>query len=76
MSKLTIGDRVAYSAAWLRSTGQMAGDSGHARGVIKKLIPLGSTMLAEIEWESGEHPGKVNVANLAKVGPNSRFCQC
>ena len=69
--KVQVGDRVGYSAAFLRSTGQMAGDAGHARGHVTELKELskGSTVLARIQWE-GNHdlPGRVNVANLAKVG--------
>ena len=72
---MQVGDRVAYSVQFLRSTGQQAGDTPFARGVIKKLVPLGETTLAEIEWEQGDHPRKVNVANLAKVGLNSKFAR-
>lgn len=76
---IAIGDRVAYSAAFLRSTGQQVGEAGHGRGIVRELVPLGDTSLAVIDWEgrhAGELPERVNVANLAKVGPNSRFCAC
>jgi len=69
-----IGDRVAYSAKWLRNTGQVAGDIGHARGVVVALeSPTPDWTLATIEW-NGDFPEKVNVINLAIVGANSRFC--
>ena len=78
MNNLSIGDRVAYSAEWLRSTGQITGDIGHAKGVITKLANLSKeTVLAHIKWENNaEFPGRVNVKNLARVGPNSKYCKC
>ena len=70
-----IGDKVAYSAKWLRDTGQVAGDIGHARGVVVALeSPTPDWTLATIQWNKGEFPDRVNVANLAIVGANSRFC--
>ena len=68
---IKVGDKVAYSAAWLRSTGQMAGEAGHARGVVKKLANLGRgaspLVLAHVKWDR-DMPEKVNVNNLAVVG--------
>ncbi|MDZ4858036.1 MAG: hypothetical protein SGI88_03565 [Candidatus Hydrogenedentes bacterium] len=61
------GDQVAYSAAWLRSTGQYTGDVPFARGVVKKLVPLGQTTLAEVDWGNPDIPSRVNVANLSRV---------
>ena len=70
-----IGDKVAYSAKWLRDTGQVAGDIGHARGVVVALeSPTPDWTLATIQWDKGDFPDRVNVANLAIVGANSRFC--
>lgn len=66
--KIKVGDRVAYSAAFLRSTGQYAGDAPHAKGEVKALVPLGDTVLAEIEWDHPALPNRVNVANLCLVG--------
>ena len=75
--KLAIGDRVAYSAAFLRSTGQQTGDAPFLRGVVEKLDKIGdSLVLATVAWNDPEWPKRVAVANLAKVGPNARFCQC
>ena len=69
-----IGDRVAYSAKWLQSTGQVAGDIGHARGVVVALeSPTPDWTLATIQW-NGDFPARVNVANLARVGANLRYC--
>jgi hypothetical protein len=66
--KIKVGDRVAYSAAFLRSTGQYAGDVPHAKGEVRALVSLGETTLAEIEWDKPGLPGRVNVANLCHVG--------
>ena len=66
---IAIGDKVAYSAAWLRFTGQMAGDIGHARGVVTGLKVLSEdVVLAVIEWNLPDIPEKVNVKNLSRVG--------
>ena len=69
-----LGDKIAYSVQFLKSIGMSHGDMAHARGHITGFMPLGDSTLAEITWNKGEFPGKVNVANLAKVGPNPRFC--
>ena len=66
--KIRVGDRVAYSAAFLQSTGQYAGDVPHARGEVKALITLGEATLAEIEWDKPDLPRRVNIANLCHVG--------
>lgn len=68
---LTVGDKVAYSAAWLRSTGQQTGDVPFARGVIKGFQSIGSTTIAVVDWDR-DMPPKVNVKNLARVG-GARF---
>lgn len=61
------GDRVAYSAMFLTSIG---GDYelAQARGLVTEVSQLGQTFLARIDWGSLDIPGRVNVANLAKVG--------
>ena len=61
------GDTVAYSRTWLQSTGQVTGDVPFARGRVKSLIPLGSLVLAEIEWNTPDLPERVNVKNLSRV---------
>jgi hypothetical protein len=71
-----VGDRVAYSVQWLRSVGMRQSPLAHARGVVVELEPLGSSTLARIDWNDTDVPARVNVANLAKVGPNTRFCEC
>ena len=76
-TELQIGDRVAYSRQWLRSTGHFTGPIPFARGRITAFEPLGrETVLAVIDWDGGhseEIPERVNVGNLAHVGPNVEF---
>lgn len=73
------GERVAYSMAFLRSTGLTHSVYAHLRGVVTSTTSYGgepATVIADVEWTNGDGPEHVNVANLAKVGPNSRFCAC
>lgn len=79
--KLAIGDRVAYSVQFLRSVGMSHTYMAEARGVVRELRNLSTVgtecVLACVDWKNdycGELPLKVNTANLAKVGPNRRFC--
>jgi len=71
---IEVGMRVAYSARFLQSIGGCLGEMPQARGVVESLIPLGSSTLAKIKWDAAGCPEKVNVKNLAKVGPNRDFC--
>lgn len=64
---IEVGSRVAYSAAWLRSTGRFTGALPSARGVVTALIPLGETVLAEIDWGDECIPKRVNMAHLTKA---------
>ena len=75
-AKIEIGSRVAYSVQWLKSVGMITGDLPRARGTVTALVPLGSITLAEIDWKNDEIPPRVNVANLAIVGANTRFASC
>jgi len=70
------GDKVAYSVVFLESIGMAHSDMAHARGVVTQVTQLGpETRLATIAWDR-DMPARVNVANLARVGPNSRFAKC
>jgi hypothetical protein len=71
-----VGDKVAYSVQFLRSIGCQTGDIPRARGVVKEVVKFGDNQLATIEWDLPYIPPKVVAFNLAKVGANSRFCQC
>jgi hypothetical protein len=75
-SQIAVGNRVAYSVQWLRSVGMRQSYLARARGVVVGFEPLGSSTLARIDWNDPDVPTRVNVANLAKVSPNTRFCEC
>ena len=70
------GDRVAYSAAFLRSIGCQTGELPQVRGVVTAVQPLGDRQLVTIDWGTDAAPAKVMACNLARVGPNNRFCAC
>jgi len=74
--KFEIGDRIAYSVQFLSSIGMKHSDMAAGRGIILGLKSYSDSLtLAEIEWEkSADLPQRINVFNLAKVGPNPRFC--
>lgn len=61
------GDEIAYTAAFLRSTGQYTGDVPQAKGRVTALVPLGETMLAEIVWDTPDLPRRVHIANICRV---------
>jgi len=74
------GARVSYSVQFLRSIGESpTSPLCHARGIVTALEPIGSITLAVIDWQDPipePIPERVNVANLAIVGPNPRHCAC
>jgi hypothetical protein len=66
---LAVGDRVAYTKAFLRSIGAFTGDMPHAKGDITNLVPVGrEMMLAEVAWDRAELPARVNIKNLCRIG--------
>jgi hypothetical protein len=46
-----VGDRVAYSVAFLRSTGQTTGDAPRLRGTVQDVQQLGQVALIVIKWD-------------------------
>lgn len=71
---LKIGDKVAYPVQFLRNIGCSHSNLAQGRGEIIELKDYG-VILATIKWFKGtDLPDKVNVGNLAKIGPNSKFC--
>lgn len=78
-----VGDRVAYSVAFLRSTSQLTGWPGHARGTVKAVEDMGASLsLCVIAWDnhfvqSDYHDdgyGRVIASNLvpvSKIGEDS-----
>jgi hypothetical protein len=65
-----VGDRVAYSANWLRSVGLVTGPYPFLRGRVAAIDEITKGFsLAVVEWEGeADAPARINIANLAKVG--------
>lgn len=69
MRSLQIGDRVCYTANWIRSVGANPGPLTFARGVITGFVELShETRPAMVAWNCPDAPGRVNVNNLCKPG--------
>ena len=71
------GDKVAYSTQFLRSIGESHGSMARARGVViaREVVTDGFVVIS-IDWDTPVASPRVRDTNLAKVGPNSRFCNC
>ena len=67
MNAINVGDKVAYSATFLKSTGQHTGPIPFARGVVADIKNHGGVELATVNWDTPEAPEKVHVKNLVKV---------
>lgn len=65
--EITVGDTVAYSAAFGRSIG-LDFDAMAARGTVTGLEMVGSAMIATVDWHGAELPGRILTANLARPG--------
>lgn len=64
--KISVGSHVKYSRSFLRSISAFTGKLPFARGIVKELQPVGSSLiLARIDWQDPEVPERVNVKNLA-----------
>ena len=71
--KLQKGTQIAYAAAFLESICEDAtGELWAYRGEIVEFDVYSQVTLAIVKWSDGTE-GKVNVKNLAVVGPNLRF---
>lgn len=62
------GDRVAFSRAFLQSTGQLTGAAPFARGVVERLDDLGPGFtIAAVLWDGAAEAHGVNTGNLVLV---------
>lgn len=61
------GDKVAYAAAWLKSTGQQTGWAPRARGIVQGSEPFGGRVLVTVQWEGRDKPIGVLDCNLTLV---------
>jgi len=68
-SPIQVGDHVAYSALWLRNTGQQASkdDVGGWRGTVVFIFENPNWRLCVVQWKDG-HLSRVLDTNLARVG--------
>lgn len=75
--KLNAGDRVAYSAKFLRNTGMIVGSAGKRRGTVldspETLGGLDPERFVAVLWNGDTEPMVILADNLAKPGPNRRF---
>jgi hypothetical protein len=61
------GTRVMYSAGFLRSTGQVAGEAPFRKGTVTSVAKDPDFRLARVRWDDGHESG-VLVANLWPEG--------
>ena len=64
---IRIGDRIAFSRAFLRSTGQFTGWAPFARGTVDALYESRDFTIASISWDDAAEPSRVNIANLVRA---------
>jgi hypothetical protein len=67
---INVGDRVAFSRAWLRSTGHFTGEVPFLRGVVRDVVRIGSGFdvpaIVTVAWD-GAHEQRVLACNLVRV---------
>jgi hypothetical protein len=73
MGRLAVGDRIAYSARFLKSIGAQTGELPQLRGEIRGFKKMGAKTLVDIVWDDGSD-SRALVGNIAKVGANLAFC--
>lgn len=61
------GDKVAYSARWLKSLCLQASWEARARGTVLSVEPFGNRALVSVQWEGRDKPIGVLDANLTLV---------
>ena len=66
-----LGDRVAYAAAFLKSTGQYTGDVPRLRGTVHAVQALGQVQLVIIAWDNYRVQSEYHDDGLGRViAPN------
>lgn len=78
-TKVEKGTRVGYSRRFLKSIGCGPTDPmWFAQGTVQRIVDLGGLQIASIKWHvkgwEQTLPSRVNVKNLAPVGPNLKWC--
>lgn len=67
MKVFKTGQRVAFSRAFLKSTGQIAGDVPFLRGTVQSCQPVGKLQLCSISWDGIEKAQNVLSCNLILI---------
>jgi hypothetical protein len=71
VTEFVIGDRVAYSAGWLRSTGCRVGLYPRLRGSVVEVRPFGENQLVTIAWDDYRAPSEYHDDGYGRViAPN------
>lgn len=66
-----VGDRVAYAAAFLKSTGQYTGPLPRLRGTVQAIESFGPHDLVTIAWDNYRAPSQYHDDGLGRViSPN------
>jgi len=65
-SAINIGDRVAYSRNFLRSTGQDSGWAPFSRGTVMSF----TAGMALVRWDDRATPTTINIYNLVREEPD------
>lgn len=58
------GQRVAFSCAFLKSTGQITGETPFLRGIVESCQPIGQRQLCHVLWDGREKAQSVISSNL------------
>lgn len=66
-SPIRVGDNVAYSKRFLRSIGCHTGDMPAARGTVTAVQRIGELLIADIDWDTPDLPGRANVKSLSLI---------
>jgi len=62
-----VGDRVAFSRAFMKNTGMIDHDTARARGTIIHVAAVGDQDIASIRWDTTNLVTNVNVLNLSLI---------
>lgn len=72
---IKVGDRVQYTAAFLKSAGLHVGPWGFLKGTVLEVRPSGSMVIATVKWDGEDEPQRMAVGVLKTIGhlePNPR----
>lgn len=65
------GDRVAYAAGFLKSTGQITGHAPFLRGTVRKVEPFSGYTLVTVAWDNYAVKSEYHHDGLARIiAPN------